>query len=558
MTTLLETVRRTVAARADRPAFTFLPDGEIDQAETYSFAELDRAARVAAADLQAAGVEPGDRVMLLQKPGWHMVVGFLGCIFAGANAVPAYPPSPFLGSRGDERLQSILSDAGASAVLTTSTLLPLLRELRESDATLTWVLTDESASVADLYEPVDVAPDDLAFLQYTSGSTSDPRGVRVTHGALVANIRMICEAFGLSDRSICCSWLPPFHDMGLIGMILTPLATGFHTVQMAPEAFLRRPDRWLRAVTHYGGTYAAAPNFAYDMCVRRVESLEGLELSRWTVAVNGAEPVREKTLAAFADTFAPCGFQADSLHPAYGLAEATLFVSSRRRGAGSTLWVSPEALADGRLLLADSTNGRPLVSCGQPASGTEISIIDPESGNDVAEGAVGEIWVRGPHVCDGYWNRPVLSSEVFPAGALRTGDLGFLWHGEVFVTGRMKDLLIVRGRNHYPQDLEQTMESAAPGLRQGCGVAVALATDTGERLVLIQELARNSRGDPDAIADAIRRRVSEEHGVAADEIALVKSGSVQKTTSGKVRRGSTGAAFQAGEIAIIHRWTAST
>jgi acyl-CoA synthetase (AMP-forming)/AMP-acid ligase II len=558
LSTFSEAVQQTIAARGDEQALTFLPDGEIERAESFSFAELDGAARTVAVDLQATGVGRGDRVMLLQQPGFHMVIGFLGCIYAGAIAVPAYPPSPFMGSRGDERLRSILRDAGATAVLTASTLMPLLQNLRDSDAALSWVLTDEPAGAADAYEPVEVSPGDVVFLQYTSGSTSDPRGVRVTHGSLVANTRMLCDAFGLSDKSICCSWVPPFHDMGLIGGILTPLAAGMHSVQMAPEAFLRRPERWLRALTHYGATYSGAPNFAYDLCVRRVENLDGLDLSRWAVAINGAEPVREKTLAAFADKFAPCGFDAASLYAAYGLAEATLLVSTRPRGADSTLSVSPEALADGRLELEDAANGRPLVSCGPPVSGTEVAIVDPESGDELADGVVGEIWVSGPHVCDGYWNSPTLSAEVFPAGTLRTGDLGFLWQGEVFVTGRMKDLLIIRGRNHYPQDLEQTMEAAAPDLRPGCGVAVTLGTDTGERLVLIQELTRASKGDPEALVEAIRRQVNEGHGVAVDEIVLVKSGSVQKTTSGKVRRSSTSAALEAGELTIIHRWTAST
>jgi acyl-CoA synthetase (AMP-forming)/AMP-acid ligase II len=555
--TFLGAVQRSLAGHGDRPALTFLADGETEKASTWSFAELDGGARAVAADLQMTGVRPGDRVMLLQAPGWHMVAGFLGCVYAGAIAVPAYPPSPFLGARGNERLHTIRSDASATALLTASDLVPLLESLEAEVPALSWVLTDKPASSASDYVPVGVSPDDVAFLQYTSGSTSSPRGVRVTHGALAANIRMVVETFPLTGDSVACSWLPPFHDMGLIGTILVPLVTGFHTVQMAPEAFLRRPERWLRAITHYRGSFAWAPNFGYELCVRRVHELDGIDLSSWTVAGNGAEPIKEHTLAEFERKFAGCGFRPGSIWPGYGLAEATVLVASRPGGPESTLWVDPGELSQGRLAPTDAAAGRPLVSCGHPAPGTTATICDPETGEEVDDGIVGEIRIAGPQVCDGYWERSALSSEVFPGGVLRTGDLGAVWDGELYVTGRLKDLLIVRGRNHYPHDIEQTMEAADPALRPGCGVAVSVPADSGDLLVLIQEIRPNSGGDPKLIVEKIRRLVIEQHGVAPDAIVLIEARTIPKTTSGKLRRSSAGEAFQAGSLRTVHQWTSA-
>ncbi|MGH2878669.1 MAG: fatty acyl-AMP ligase [Solirubrobacteraceae bacterium] len=555
--TFLDAVRRTLAAGGDRPAFTFLEEGEIDRAETLSFAALDRAARVTAGDLQAKGVRPGDRVMLMQEPGRHMVAGFLGAVYAGAIAVPCYPPSPFVGAKGDERLRLVVEDAGPTAALTVSTLAPALGSLKETYPELSWVLTDMAGGSPDAYTPVEAGLHDLAFLQYTSGSTSSPRGVRVTHGSLAANIEMMVEVYGLSKDTVVCSWLPPFHDMGLIATILLPLTIGCRTVQMAPWAFLRRPDRWLKAITHFGGTFTAAPNFAYELCVRRVSDLDGIDLESWTVAVNGAEPVKERTLAEFTRKFAECGLRPDALWPGYGLAEATLLASTCQRGPGSTLWIDPDQLSLGRLVPTEPETGRPLVSCGQSPPGTAVTVCDPATGDPVEDGVVGEIRVSGPHVCDGYWGDPTLSAEFFPDGVLRTGDLGALWQGSVYVTGRLKDLLIVRGRNHYPHDIEQTMEAVDPNLRPGCGVAVSVPTDVGELLVLIQEIANDDQGEPDRIVETIRRSVSEQHGVSADAVVLVQPSSVPKTTSGKLRRTAAAEAFRTGGLSVVHQWTAT-
>lgn len=555
--TFLGAVQRMLAARGDRPAFTFLEGGEVKGAETLSCAELDREARIVAADLQAKGVRLGDRVMLLHEPGRHMVAGFLGAVYAGAIAVPCYPPSPLMGVKGNERFHVVVEDAEASAAVTTSALAPALEFLEETHPALSWAFTDTASISPDAYAPVEVGPRDIAFLQYTSGSTSDPRGVRVTHGCLAANIGMMVDVFGLSEDSVICSWLPPFHDMGLIATILMPLTVGCRTVQMAPWAFLRRPDRWLRAITEFRGTWAAAPNFAYELCVRRVSNLDGIDLQSWVVAVNGAEPVRESTLAEFTRKFVECGLRPSALWPGYGLAEATLMVSTRSREPGSTLWVDSDQLSQGRIVPTDPEAGRPLVSCGHPAPGTAVTVCDPATGEPVEDGVIGEIRVSGPHVCDGYWGNPDLSAELFPEGVLRTGDLGALWRGSVYVTGRLKDVLIVRGRNHYPHDVEQTMQAADPSLRPGCGVAVSVSADSGDLVVLIQEIVDDSRDDPERIVEKIRRSVSDLHGISVDAVVLVEPSSVPKTTSGKLRRSAAAEAFRSGELCVVHEWIAT-
>jgi acyl-CoA synthetase (AMP-forming)/AMP-acid ligase II len=325
---------------------------------------------------------------------------------------------------------------------------------------------------------------------------------------------------------------------------------------MAPEAFMQRPVRWLKAITHYRATVAFAPNFTFDVCVRRIpeSELEGLDLSAWKVAGNGAEPIREHTLAEFVRKFAVCGFQEGSMWPGYGLAEATLLVTACQRGPGSTLWVDPDQLTQGRLVPTEIALGRPLVSCGWPLPGAQVMICDAATGDQLEEGVVGEIRISGPLVCDGYWRNPELTAETFTDSGLRTGDLGALWEGQLYVTGRLKDLLIVRGLNHYPQDIEHTMDAADPNLRRGCGVAVALPTDSGELLALIQEVRSGSEADPKDIVQKIRRHVIEEHGVAPDVIVLVPPRSIPQTTSGKVRRGAAAEALRTGGIPELYRW----
>ncbi|HWN44200.1 MAG TPA: fatty acyl-AMP ligase, partial [Thermoanaerobaculia bacterium] len=433
----IDVVRERAGRLGERCAFTFLGDGDTPT-ERLTYAEVDRKARSIAADLQRRGAQ-GERVLLLFPPGLDFVTAFLGCLYAGAVAVPAYPPSP---GRGTGRLRSLLEDAKPRLALTTPPLLPRVEREVEGAVALEGLLPED-------WRPPAVGPDSLAFLQYTSGSTSTPKGVRVTHGNLIANERAIQHAFGQSEESVVVGWLPLYHDMGLIGNVLQPLWCGATCVLMSPLSFLQRPRRWLEAIGRFRGTTSGGPDFAYSLCVRKIPPAEreGLDLSSWRVAFNGAEPVRAATLDAFAEAFAPCGFHREAFYPCYGLAEATLFVS------GGDPEVAPRVSGN-------------LVSCGRAWPGERITVVDPETGRELPAGEEGEICVSGPSVADGYWE-----GESF-GGFLRTGDLGRLDEdGELFVTGRLKDLIVVRGRNIYPHDVERTAEESHPALRPGGGAA---------------------------------------------------------------------------------------
>jgi amino acid adenylation domain-containing protein len=528
-------------------AFTFLVDGEGAE-QSLSYGGLDLRARAVAARLQELGLA-GERLLLLFPPGLDYVAAFLGCLYAGAVAVPAYPPT---GSRGLPRLRSILADCEPRAILTVGALRAALekqmaRRQAGGDAGLGLPLIDVDAlgdAGADLWRDPGLSADALAFLQYTSGSTSTPKGVRVTHGNLAANERMIQESFGTHEGSVVVSWLPLYHDMGLIGGLLHPLCLGARCILMSPMHFLQRPLRWLEAVSRYGATVSGGPNFAYELCARRAsaEAAAALDLGRWTVAFNGAEPVRAEVLDRFAAAFAPAGFRRSSFFPCYGLAEATLLVSAGRAGE-------------------EPAGGGP-VPCGAIASGLDVRIVDPATGLESPAGEVGEIWVAGPTVAAGYWKRPEASAETFGARLadgggtfLRTGDLGLLHGGGLVIAGRIKDLIVIRGRNLYPQDVEWTVERCHPAVRPGCGAAFAVDGLEGageERLVVVQEVAQG--GDLDGVALAIRQAVAEEHEVQVSGLVLVRAGGVPKTTSGKIQRRACRELFLAGELAPLLEW----
>ncbi|HEV2149633.1 MAG TPA: beta-ketoacyl synthase N-terminal-like domain-containing protein, partial [Longimicrobiaceae bacterium] len=565
---LVELLRTRAEDAPSETSYLFLADGEAES-ERVTYAELERRARGIGALLREAGAA-GERVLLLYPQGLDFVAAFYGCLFGGAVAVPAYPPR---NDRGVPRILAILRDARPRVVLTTAALLGELRAWfgEAADARdLRWIATDAAPpAAADAWTDPGCGPDTLAFLQYTSGSTALPKGVMVSHGNLLHNLRLLQEGWGQpSTGSVVVSWLPLFHDMGLIGNVLEALHLGAPCVLMSPAAFLQRPFRWLDAVSRYGATLSGGPNFAYDLCVRRTtpEQRAGLDLSRWSAAFNGAEPVRGDTLERFYEAFAPCGLRREALHPGYGLAEATLVVSSGHGGAERPLLraFDPAALEQGRLVVADEGAGRTLVGCGRVVGGQRVVIADPDTGAECPAGKVGEIWVAGPSVAGGYWERPEETERTFRAHLagtgdgpfLRTGDLGFVHGGELFVAGRAKDVVIVRGRNHYPQDLELTAERAHAAIRPGCGAAFSVEVEGEERLVVAAELERRALGlDPAPVVDAVRRALAEEHELPPYAVVLLKTGAVPKTTSGKIQRRECRDRWLQGTLQAVHAWT---
>ncbi|HYO62471.1 MAG TPA: condensation domain-containing protein, partial [Pyrinomonadaceae bacterium] len=564
---LIELLRALALGRPARTSHRFLSDdGEREISFTYG--ELDRRARAVGAWLQESGAS-GGRVLLLLPPGLEYVAAFFGCLYAGAVAVPAYPPRA---NRSLERLHSIAVEAEASAALTSRQILSKLTPalaLAPALGSLRWAASEEiEDGRAELWREPEVTRETLAFLQFTSGSTANPKGVMVSHGNLLHNEEMIRRAFGQDERSVIVGWLPLYHDMGLIGNVLQPLYVGAECVLMSPVSFLQKPLRWLQAVSRFRATTSGGPNFAYDLCVRKTtpEERAALDLSSWRVAFNGAEPVRAETLRRFAEAFAPSGFRASAFQPCYGLAEATLLVTAAARDEGPALVrVAADALEQNRVVEAeaDGEGVRALVGCGGSSQGQSLLVVNPETLVPCGPSEVGEIWVAGPSVAGGYWRRPEETAHTFGAYLretgegpfLRTGDLGFLRAGELFVTGRLKDLLIVRGRNLYPQDIERTAEESHAALRPGCGAAFAVEVAGEERVVVVQEVERGAGGrlPADALAN-VRQALGEEHDLQAHAVLLVKANSVPKTSSGKVRRRACREMFLRSEFEPLAEW----
>lgn len=542
---LVSLLRSRSESSPNQLAFTYLEEGE-REAGTLTYGELDRQARAIAALLQREG-GVNQRVLLLYPNGLEFIAAFFGCLYAGAIAVPAYGARQ---SRALERLLAMARDSGATLILSTADMLgslkPAWSALPELQA-LETVPTDElEPGQEDTWIPPALTPDSIAFLQYTSGSTSLPKGVMVTHRNLLYNSEVIRCSFGLSPASRSVSWLPVFHDMGLIDGILQPVHTGFPAWIMAPLAFLQRPFRWLQAIARYRATHSGGPNFGYDLCVRKVSSdqLETLDLSCWLTAYNGAEPVRAETLRRFAARFAPCGFRPAFAYPCYGLAEATLMVTGGLVDVEPTILTArSEALEHGRF--ESQAAGRELVSCGQPRLETRVCIVDPETMEGRAPGSIGEIWVSGPTVAAGYWERPEETAKTFQAMRsdtgegpfLRTGDLGFFAGAELIISGRLKDVIILRGRNLYPQDIEQVIESAHGAIRSGCSAAFSVDLAGEESLVVACEVeARTPPSEFETIQDACRMAISLGFEVPVKDVVLLKVGALPKTSSGKIQR----------------------
>jgi amino acid adenylation domain-containing protein len=564
---LIELLRWRAHHQPQKRVYTYLLDGETEE-QSLTYEQLDQRARTIAAKLQTLGAF-GERVLLLYPPGLEFIGAFIGCLYAGAVAVPINPPQH---KRTFQRAQSILLDAQASIILTNAAFKKRLEKFAVQTPgleTMRWVITDEVESCQrDEWQPPQMSADSLALLQYTSGSTGTPKGVMLTHGNLLHNQRVIEKAFEHSEETIVAGWLPFYHDMGLIGNLLQPLYAGFPCVLLSPLHFLQRPYRWLQAISKYRATTSGAPNFAYDYCARRItaEERQTLDLSSWAVAFNGAEPVRPDTIDRFVKTFEPCGFRRESMYPCYGLAEATLMVTGGRKTAPPILKrVDGAALERNRVVETseERKNARLLVGCGQPLLDEEILIVDPETLTRCPTGTVGEVWVSSPSVAQGYWNRPEESARTFQARLsetlegpfLRTGDVGFLSDRELFVTGRIKDLIILRGANYYPQDIERTVEDCHPALRSGANAAFSIDVSDEERLVVVQEVEYRQQPDTTELIRTIRRAVIEAHEIPIYAIALIKAGTIHKTSSGKIQRQACRRSFLDGTLEVLAQWT---
>jgi amino acid adenylation domain-containing protein len=561
--TLVELLRRRARQRPLQTAYTFLSEGEAEES-SLTYEELDRRARGIGARLQALGAE-GQCAVLLYPPGLEYIAAFFGCLYAGVVAIPAYPPRR---QKSLPRLRAILANSGAKLALTNKATLSATNRLLAAPADseeLHWLVTDavEQDESQGWLEP-SLSGDTLAFIQYTSGSTATPKGVMLSHGNLLFNQKILRAAFEHTEQSVIVGWLPLYHDMGLIGNIFQPLYLGSPCVLMSPLHFLQQPVRWLQAITRYKATTSGGPDFAYDLCARKItsEQREGLDLSSWRAAFDGAEPVRAQTLERFAAAFEPCGFRREAFYPCYGLAEATLIVSGGRVSAPPFIHTVEGSALERNLAVAAEPghrDARSLVGCGRTFPEQRILIVEPEARTVCAPGEVGEIWVSGPSVAAGYWNQAEETEDTFHARLadsdegpfLRTGDLGFLHQGELFVTGRLKDLIIIRGRNHYPQDIELTVEQSALSVRPNCGAAFSVEADGEERLVVVQEVTPHRQADAGETTRAIRQAIAEQHELQTYSVTLIRAGTLPKTSSGKIRRRDCRAMFLAGELEVV-------
>jgi len=552
-------------------AFSFLLDGDADEI-SLTYQELDQKAKAIAALLQSLKAG-GERALLLYQPGLEFITAFFGCLYAGVIAVPVYPPRR---NQHITRLQAIVADAQAKFALTTTSILTNLERSLEAEpglAALHYVNTDKiNSELAQTWFYSKVNSDTVAFLQYTSGSTGTPKGVIVTHENLLYNEKMIKSAFQHTEETIVVGWLPLHHDMGLIGNVLQPVYLGITSYLLSPMAFLQKPFRWLSAISRYKATTSGGPNFAYDLCVRKITPSQraSLGLSSWEIAFNAAEPIRGETLERFASTFADCGFRREAFYSCYGMAETTLLVSGGLKTSPPVLQtVQTSALEENQVIVAAHQNQetRTLVGCGRTWLDQKIIIANPKDSTLCLDGQVGEIWVSGKNVAKGYWNRSEETNQTFHAYVkdlkegpfLRTGDLGFLQNGELFVTGRLKDLIIIRGHNYYPQDIEITVEQSHPGLQANCGAAFTVEINGQERLVIVQEVERHYRKlNLNEVIDAIRKNVVHEHELQVYAVLLLQTGTIPKTSSGKIQRYACRTGFLTGSLKVVERWQQSS
>jgi fatty acid CoA ligase FadD32 len=572
---LIELVARHAAELPSEPAYTYV-DYSINPAgarRTLTWSQTHRRAKAMAATLREV-IEPGDRVALLMPQGIEYITALLGALYARVIAVPLF--SPDLPGHAD-RLVRAYADADAACVLTTNSALPHVERFLDGQSVprpKEIILADDlDLSLGAGWQAEEISPDDVAYLQYTSGSTRAPAGVQITHRNITANALQTWAGYpdrGKPRESCMVSWLPLFHDMGLISVFALPIVHGNQSVFFDPVAFVMHPVRWLRLLSEYDDVVTAGPNFAYEYCVDRIPEADRaeLDLSGVTVCLNGAEPIRPSTLSAFAEAFAATGLNPGAPTPGFGLAEATVFVSAKTsHDPPKVTAFDREALAAGTAIPVgdDAERASHLVSCGNPV-GQLVAIVDPETRLEQPDGQVGEIWVNGPNVAPGYWRNPEKTAETFGAtlegvgglpsgGWLRTGDFGIIHDRELYVTGRIKDLIIVDGRNHYPQDIEATTQEAHPGIRRDHVAAFAITGEPGEAGEQVVVVAERGRGaivkDATEVAQVVRAAVSSGHELHVHDFVLVKSGGVPRTSSGKIARNACRQRYLAGELPVV-------
>ena len=575
-TNFVDVIQYWTRHQPDAPAF-YVTDGESNDLKV-TYSELWDRVRGLAGYLQQRGAA-GGKVLLLYPPGFEFVVGFFACHAAGATAVPAYPPRR---NRKATRIHSISADSGARFALTVGSVIDQICANADQSAELASIemiaSDDPSCCKPDLWQPPLVALEDIAVLQYTSGSTGDPKGVMLTHANLMRNCEYIVESFQPTRDGVGASWLPTYHDMGLVGGVLKPVYLGRPSVMMSPMAFLQKPARWLQVISKYNVTISGGPNFAYQLCVDKVTrgELAGVDLSRWDVAFNGAEPIRPTTINAFSKKFAEVGFRRESFFPCYGMAETTLIVTGGPKGlptvtnfsASKLNEMEVEEVGSGKTPakpvseVPSTSDVRPLVACGRVFAGERLEVVDPDTHAILAPNKIGEIWIQSPCVGRGYWNDAEKTAAVFEATTacgegpfLRTGDLGFVYDERLYVTGRLKDMIIVRGVNRYPQDIELTCEQASKGLQTGASAAMAMDHEGRENLVIVAETVRGRGIDWDSEIAKIRKAVAEEHELPPDAVFLVRAGSVPKTSSGKIQRHACLQLVRDHELKLVGNWT---
>jgi acyl-CoA synthetase (AMP-forming)/AMP-acid ligase II len=567
--TLVDLLQHQAERYQDKLAFSFSYNGDDEDRTQLTYRELDIRARAIAAGLQQRDAA-GKRVLVFCRPGLDGIAGFFGCVYAGAIAVPVH-------ERLAPRLSSVIPDAQASFALAAPQTPEIIKSAVDTlvgliDGTpLQWCDTDAAVTDAGKWTPPDVSSAAIAMMQYTSGSTRSPNGVVLTHQNLLHNMEIYRQAWNGDDHAISVSWLPQHHDMGLIGVILQMIHVGGTTIMLSPSAFVHRPMRWLETICRHRATYTIAPNFAYDLCIEQSSPAEraSLDLSSLSTAVNGAEPVRAITLQSFAEAFALAGFRSEAFCPGYGLAEATLVVSAGSDSAVPVVQhIDRIALGEGRVVdVTPGATATSLVGCGRPRGDQQVIIVDPETRERCGEDEVGEIWIAGPSVAQRYWGKPDETEQTFQAYLsdtgegpfLRTGDLGFLRRSELFVTGRCKDLIIIRGAKYYPNDIEMTVQDCHTAFLAGRGAVFAITSEpnAAEQLVVVQEVDRQAGEIKlDEMVEAIQSAITEHHGIQADSVILVEPMRVPTTSSGKIQRGSCRQRFLDRDLETLAEWHA--